>query len=510
MSIQVSPRKLAIQGILFGVLAAFFPEFFLIGIFSPTESFEIPGRALVVFVSTSILFYYLSPTLPKFSRKDFVTLGLIILGGVILVAISLLVAASLASYVTQQEMLFRTGKEGLYLGIPFAAIAMITHVILGARTALLISLTITLITGIYLPQKSLLVPFVLCSSLVASMTLQRYRNRSAYIKAGFYVSLIAIPFALSTMNLTENFLFTEFALRVVAALGGGFLCSFIVSGFTPVLESLGGYVTDIKLLEMATLEHPLLKDLSVQAPGTWNHSMVIGMMVESAAESIGANPVLARVGAYFHDIGKVKKPLYFVENQSGEDNPHDKLSPSMSALIIRSHVKDGIDLAKKYRLSESLIDMIPQHHGTALIEYFYEKALKDSENGEEVDKNLYQYPGPKPQTREAGILMLADGIEAAARTLQEPTADRLQGLVQKMINKVFSSGQLNECDLTLRDLHLIAKRFTRVLTGIYHHRITYSEPAEKVNESQNVDKKEPKPEEDLKRLGQEEIEEVKK
>jgi hypothetical protein len=211
--------------------------------------------------------------------------------------------------------------------------------------------------------------------------------------------------------------------------------------------------------------------------------MVMGMMVESAAAEIGANPVLARVGAYFHDIGKINMPLYFVENQAGEENRHDKLSPSMSALIIRSHVKDGIELMRQHGLPQALEELIPQHHGTSRIEYFLEKARQEAqeagEDPESIDESLYTYPGPKPQTREAALLMLADCIEAAARTLSEPTFDRIQGMVQKLINKVFASGELNECELTLKDLHAIAKCFTRVLTGIYHQRIAYAEPAEK-------------------------------
>jgi putative nucleotidyltransferase with HDIG domain len=278
---------------------------------------------------------------------------------------------------------------------------------------------------------------------------------------------------------------SDFTVRIAAVLIGGMLCGFIAAGLTPIVEALGGYVTDMRLIEMATLDHPLLKELSIQAPGTWNHSMVIGMMVETAAEAVGANSIVARVGAYFHDIGKSKKPLYFVENQGGEDNRHDKLSPSMSALIIRSHVKDGIELARKHKLPKVIEDMIPEHHGTGFIEYFYDKAVKEAVEGQEVDQSLYTYPGPKPQTKEAGILMLADGIEAASRTIIDPTLDRIQGLVQKMINKVFASGELEECELTLKDLHLIARCFTRVLNGIYHQRVAYAEPAEKVNKEED-------------------------
>ena len=279
---------------------------------------------------------------------------------------------------------------------------------------------------------------------------------------------------------------TELGFRVCGAIVGGVLAAFVASGVTPLVEYFGGYVTDMRLIEMATLDHPLLKELSIQAPGTWNHSMVMGMMVEAGAESIGANPVVCRVGAYFHDVGKIKKPLYFVENQAAGENRHDKLSPSMSSLIIRSHVKEGIELARKHGLPKVIEDMIPQHHGTNRIEYFYEKARKEAEESgrdeSSIDENLYRYPGPKPQSREAGLLMLADGIEAAARTVPEPTLDRIQGLVQKQMNKIFASGELEESDLTLRDLHLIAKAFTRILNGIYHQRIAYAEPAEKTSE----------------------------
>jgi len=490
-------KSLSWYACLFAIIASFSAEIFLMGAFSESHSFEIIGRVSIVFLSCFVVFYFAGSILRfrQIERKDFITLSLIIFTSTILIQLAQIIAASVAAYLGEQDAMFKSAKEGLYLGIPFCFGAMLTQSILGSRVALLTAITLSLMVGVYFPASHLLVPYVLVTSLVSIISLQRSRTRSAFVKAGLHVALLSIPFALGSIVLGQDSSSSEILLRVLAGLLGGVVAAFLVSGVTPILESLGGYVTDMRLLEMATLDHPLLKDLSVQAPGTWNHSMVIGMMVESAADSIGANPVLARVGAYFHDIGKTKKPLYFVENQGSGENPHSKLSPSMSALIIKQHVKDGIELARKYRLPDSLVDMIPQHHGTGVIEYFYEKAVKEAEEGTEVDQGNYTYPGPKPQTREAGILMLADGIEAAARTLSDPTTDRLQGLVQKMINKTFSSGQLNECDLTLRDLHLIAKSFTRVLTAIYHHRIAYAEPAEKVEEENQ---------EDLKRLGQEE------
>jgi putative nucleotidyltransferase with HDIG domain len=202
--------------------------------------------------------------------------------------------------------------------------------------------------------------------------------------------------------------------------------------------------------------------------------------VEAAAEAIGANPLLARVAAYYHDIGKTAKPLYFIENMQGGENRHDKLSPHMSALILISHLKEGEAMAREKHLGQPIIDVIRQHHGTALIKFFYEKAKAQAEaSGQQVDPQEFRYPGPKPQTREAGLVMLADAVEAASRTLINPTPDRIQGMVQKLINRIFSDGQLDECELTLKNLHEIAKSFNRILGAIFHHRIDYPEPVHK-------------------------------
>lgn len=407
-------------------------------------------------------------------------------------------------------------QEILFFIIPFATGALLVQAVLGMSYSLVFSINLAMVIGFYFPDEIVFIPYVLISSLVASLSLRRFRSRSDYVRAGCYIVAVSIPFAVAALAKLDMFNVVHIIMAILAASIGGMMCSFIAAGVTPIVEHLCGYVTDMRLIEMATLDHPLLKELSLSAPGTWNHSMVIGMMVEAAADAIGANPVLARVGAYFHDIGKSKKPLYFVENQTGGENRHDKLSTSMSTLIIKSHVKDGVDLARKYNIPEPVVDMIAQHHGTSLIEYFYDKAVKEAaEAGSEtpVDRSQFMYAGPKPQTKEAAILMLADGVEAASRTISEPTPDRIQGLVQKMINKVFASGELSECELTLQDLHQIAKTFNRVLNGIYHQRIAYAEPAEKVAEKNQVkpvevaeeNKKEEKsdkaPQEDLKRLG---------
>ncbi|MDA8414707.1 MAG: HDIG domain-containing protein, partial [Desulfobacteraceae bacterium] len=264
------------------------------------------------------------------------------------------------------------------------------------------------------------------------------------------------------------------------AVVGGVLTAGFVSGFIPVIESLFNYTTDIKMLELANLNSPLLRDLMVNAPGTYHHSVVVGNLGEAAAESIGANPLLARVAAYYHDIGKISKPLYFIENQSGEENRHDKLAPSMSALILVSHIKEGAEVAREKHLGQPIIDIIRQHHGTGLIKFFYERAKTQAEStGQTVEEQDFRYPGPKPQTREAGIVMLADCVEAASRTLVNPTPDHIMGMVQNIINRIFTDGQLDECELTLKNLHEIARSFNRILNGIYHHRIDYPEAARK-------------------------------
>ncbi len=250
-----------------------------------------------------------------------------------------------------------------------------------------------------------------------------------------------------------------------------------MTGFSPLVEKLFGYTTDMRLLERANMDQPLLRELMIQAPGTYHHSIIVGNMVEAAAEAIGAKPLLARVSAYYHDIGKAPKPLYFIENQMGGENKHEKLAPSMSSLILISHIKDGVEKAKRHKLESPIVDIIEQHHGTSLISYFYKKALElKGDDPSQVSTEDFRYPGPKPQTREAGLVMLADAIEAASRTLVDPTPARIQGLVSRIINNAFADGQLDECELTLKDLNQIAGSFNKILNGIFHHRIEYPEP----------------------------------
>jgi putative nucleotidyltransferase with HDIG domain len=365
--------------------------------------------------------------------------------------------------------------------IPVASGAMIICSFLGMRVASGFSLIIAVLASIVLGSRVEFFVYFFITSLIAAYHVKNSRERSVFIKAGIRVGVYSAVLALCVEGVYGTSYTLEALIAIISAFAGGLLIGIITTGIQPLIEMAFGYTTDIKLLELASLDQPLLRELMVQAPGTYHHSVVVSNMVEATAKAVNANPLLAKVAAYYHDIGKIKKPLYFVENQGSSENKHNKLAPSMSSLILISHVKDGVDMAEKNKLGREIFDIIQQHHGTSLISFFYEKA---KEHGEKktgksvpVKEEDFRYPGPKPQTKEAGLVMLADVVEASSRTLVDPTVSRLQGLVQKIINKIFFDGQLDECELTLRDLHQIARSFNKTLSGIYHHRVEYPEQA---------------------------------
>lgn len=261
-------------------------------------------------------------------------------------------------------------------------------------------------------------------------------------------------------------------------IANGVLSTVITTGFLPFFENIFRVTTPIKLLELSNPNQPLLRRLLLEAPGTYHHSIIVGNLAEAAAEVIGADSLLVRVAAYYHDVGKTKRPYFFVENQLMQDNPHDKLAPTLSTLIITSHIKDGVDMASRSGLPESVINIIREHHGTTLVPYFYHKATESAKE-ELVDEKEFRYVGPKPQTTESAIVMLADSVEAAVRSLSRPTPGRIEGLIRKIIKERLQDGQFDECDLTLKDLDAVANAFVRVLSGIYHPRIEYPDVVQK-------------------------------
>lgn len=365
--------------------------------------------------------------------------------------------------------------------LPTASATMLIALFADPPIALFTGVLMAALAGLMIKSPAFFIYF-LVGGLWVALELKCCRHRSKLIKVGLGLGLIQCVLALCMMPLSPAAGLAQNILNLGLAILGGLTSSIIVLGLTPIVEIIFGYTSDIRLLELANLDQPVLRELMVKAPGTYHHSVIVSQLVEAAAEEIGANPLLAKVAAYYHDIGKIKKPLYFIENQIGTENRHDRLSPSMSALIIISHVKDGVELAKQYRLGNKIIDIIKQHHGTRLVTYFYHKAKEHDPN---VKEEAFRYPGPKPQTKEAGLVMLADAVEAASRSLVEPSPARLQNIVQKVISDIFLDGQLDECELTLKDMHKIAEMFSKVLTGIFHPRIEYPELPKKGDSKDN-------------------------
>ena len=361
-------------------------------------------------------------------------------------------------------------------GIPVAAGAMIVCLFMGRETALIFALALALCTSMLLQGGLETFIYFILSCTMASWWLQDCRERKIIIKTGAKLGLLNAFLAVVIDVYLGAASWATLPFDVTVAFLGGIGAGIITAGMAPVVEMVFHYTTDITLLELANLDRPILRRLMLEAPGTYHHSMVVGSLVEAAAAEIGANPILAKVCGYYHDIGKLKQPLYFIENQSDGRNKHDKLAPSMSALILIAHVKNGVEIAREHKLGQVIIDTTQQHHGTSLISYFYEKA-KSAKGEDAVNIDDYRYPGPRPQTREAGLVMLADVVEAASRTLENPTPSRIQGLVRNLINKIFSDGQLDYCELTLKDLHRIARSFNKILNGIHHHRIEYQDSA---------------------------------
>jgi cyclic-di-AMP phosphodiesterase PgpH len=370
----------------------------------------------------------------------------------------------------------------LIYAMPVACGGMLLSIFQGLAVATSFSLIIAVLASLVCGGQVALFIYFFLGGLVAAYGVRRCTERGTLIKAGLKVSLVNVLLALCIEMIYGTLYSLEALIAVGAGFAGGILAAIIATGFLPLIEMSFGFTTDIKLLELASLDQPLLRRLLVQAPGTYHHSVIISNLVEATAQAVNANPLLAKVCAYYHDIGKMKKPLYFIENQQGGENKHEKLAPSMSSLVLTAHVKDGVELARKHGLGREIIDTIQQHHGTSLITYFYQKARERAatRGGKSsiVKEEDFRYPGPKPQTKEAGLVMLADMVEAASRSLSDPTPSRIQGTVHKMINKAFSDGQLDECELTLKDLHEIAKTFNKTLAGIFHQRIKYPEVGE--------------------------------
>lgn len=380
-----------------------------------------------------------------------------------------LLAASGAITLAGAAIVLGVFDQSRYL-IPTAAAPILIAMTLDDRLALLATITLALLAATLGDLGIAFAVVTVLTGLAGILSVRHLHRRRDFYRTMLLVSATYVA-AIGALTLAESGTMRGFLEESAAGIASSLLSVGLVSFVLPVVEGIFGVTTDVSLLELADLNRPLLRRMMIEAPGTYHHSMVVGQLAEAAADSVGADPLLARVMAYYHDIGKIEKPEYFVENLTpGTRNRHERLTPTMSCLILESHVKEGIELAKQERLPPVLVDAIPEHHGTGLMSFFYHKAL---ESDPDIDEQDYRYPGPKPRSKETAILMLADGVEAASRSLAEPTPSRIRSVVKRIIDARVNEGQLDECNLTIEELAKVRESFVRVLTGIFHGRVQY-------------------------------------
>lgn len=437
------------------------------------RALEFGGTVIIVMMLTLVLWQYLV----RYQRQHLrvrrhfllqiacfiVTLGL--------ARVFFAVAAAMSSWATTVP--FNSPVAYKYLA-PLAVGTILVTILTDAHAAFIFSAILTVFVGIY-SGNMYLAAFTLMSSAGAIYHLKDCRDRTALVRAGLWIGGVNATAALALDLLGANEARVWLVLfDLVCGFVGGVLATMVASLLLPLFEWLFEITTNIKLLELSNLNLPLLKQLAERAPGTYHHSIMVGLLAEAGAEAIGADALFARVACYYHDIGKSVRPTYFVENQTYMENRHDRLSPKMSSIVLMNHVKQGVELAKKHKLPPRIIAIIPQHHGTGLMKYFYYKARKqigDIDNS--ALEHEFRYPGPKPQSKEAAIIMIADSVEAAARTVQEPNPTKLRNMIEMIIARIRDDGQFDECDITLRELKIVVDSFVKVLMGIHHHRIAY-------------------------------------
>lgn len=373
--------------------------------------------------------------------------------------------------------------------IPFACAPILLTLLINYKISIVISILNVIVISIATGFDAQVMMLGVISSILGATLLKKMQQRNELLYSTLYLSIVGVIITVSTGILISSNL-REVLIKSGITFIGGVLSGIFALGILPFLEGTFNEVTTLKLLELSNPNHPLLKKLLMEAPGTYHHSMLVANLAEIASEEVGANSVIVRIGSYYHDVGKTERPYFFGENQMGGENPHNHMTPNLSAKIIISHVKDGIELARKHNLPKVIQDIIGEHHGTTLVKYFYYTMKNNSENPEAVKEEDYRYPGPIPNSKEAGIIMLADSVEAAVRSIKEPSEDKIKEMINNIISDKLSCGQLNDCNLTIKDIEKIKKCFLTALNGIYHHRIEY--PKEKIkslNEENNDNNK---------------------
>ncbi len=431
--------------------------------------FIIPGLILLSLIVLYLMYSYIKKFKPGIGAKQLQLLIVILLGSLLLTKLFGFIAGILSAATPD------ISSQAYYNAIPYAVGALLVALLVDAQLGVMFAVMMAILVSMQFRYEFNFFLISLLGGIGAVYGVTRQQSRTAILRAGLLVSGINLGVIISLNLIKSKPVALDIVYECLGGIAAGLMVATIASAALPILESLFKITTDIRLLELSNLNQALLKQLALEAPGTYHHSIIVGSLAEAAAEAIGANSLLSRIGAYYHDIGKIAKAEYFIENHPDADLKHKKLTPNMSALILISHVKEGVELSTQHKLPPIIGDVIQQHHGTSLIRYFYHKASERKSAIQTITENDFRYSGPKPQTKETGIIMLADTAEATSRTLTDPTPTRIRSMVKKGINDIYHDGQLDECDLTLKDLNLITESFVRILTSIFHTRIDYPE-----------------------------------
>ncbi|OYD58309.1 hypothetical protein CGZ90_08665 [Fictibacillus aquaticus] len=430
------------------------------------------GLLLFIILLLAGLYYFVKDSFNKDNNKKHAVIYVILF----LFSLIMMKVVSLAGI---------SGHMYLYFIVPIAAGTMMLKMLFSEQLALVTNIVLSLCAALIFNENSassfnfVMALYILISGIAGVVYLGKKHIKNKIIRAGFFVSFVNICSVLFILLVQDGtYSAAETGAELGAAFISGFLSSVLTLGLLPVIESWFGILSTAKLIELSNPNHPLLRKVLMEAPGTYHHSIMVANLSEAACESVGANGLLARVGSYYHDVGKAKRPHFFIENQMNMENPHDKIAPHLSKTIITAHPYDGADMIREFKLPKEIVDIAEQHHGTTLLKYFYHKACQQSDK--EISESEFRYPGPKAQTKETAIIGVSDAVEAAVRSLSRPTPVKIEQIIKKIIAERLEDGQFDECDITLKELDTVATTLSNTLKGIFHSRIEYPEEMKKV------------------------------
>ncbi len=436
-----------------------------LNMYSETASFApYMGLGLVIVAFYAVFGYYLAFFQPRvFGHKK----NIVLIGVVIILSLFIYKATAVLNLDNNGDTSYLAG----YL-LPVATASMLIAVLIGRHVAIFTTVLLSVFIAIIYNGQFSYSLVALAGGLASIMATSRLNQRGQFVNASIYITLANV-FIIAAWGLLYNQSYSLIGWGLLFGLLNGFISAILAMGLLPFMESAFSITTAVRLLELSNSNHPLLKRLMLEAPGTYNHAILVGNLAEAAADMIGADPLLVRVGAYYHDIGKLKRPYFFIENQAGGENPHNKLQPTLSVMIITSHIREGVQMLREAKFPEEVISVVEQHHGSGFLGMFYQKALDEAYDKDIIHKEDYHYPYQKPQSKEAAILMLADSVQAAVQAIKSPEKGQVEGMVQKVIKSKVDDLQLQECPLTFRDLYEIEQAFLMVLSGMNHSRIIY-------------------------------------